>query len=271
MLKVSKQILFLLAVLWSVFQPIYAKKNLVLIICSNNLPVYKIHQESWRYYMHAFKEDFESYFLQIDENLEEEYRLVGDILWIKGKESIRPGILEKTIKGFKFFLDRKGEFDYVIRPSLSSFLVLPRLKSFLKNVPKTRFYGGNLVEHFDGGNLVEHFISGACFILSMDLMESMAMKEQYFLGRRDKLDDVVIGNFLVQELSIQPLHHPNYEFVKNRRPQKIASSLPKEVFHFRIKVEHHREGIEKVIHNDLLNIFYPTIMKEKKLKRKVFS
>ena len=258
----AKQIFFILAVSASLFQPIDAKKNLILIISSNNLPVYKIHQDSWRVYMHAFEEDFESYFLQMDENLKEEYSLVGDVLWIKGKESLFPGIIEKTIKGLKFFLDRKEDFNYVIRPNLSSFVVLPRLKKFLAEMPKTQFYGGNLLGHF---------ISGACFILSTDLMESLVTNEHNFMGRKDKADDVLIGDYLVNEMSVQPFHHFNFEFVKNHRPKKMVSFIPEEVFHFRVKVEHHREGIERIIHNDLLNIFYPTIMMEKKLKKRVFS
>lgn len=258
----AKQIFFILAFLASLFQPIDAKKNLILIISSNNLPVYKIHQDSWRVYMHAFEEDFESYFLQMDENLKEEYSLVGDVLWIKGKESLFPGIIEKTIKGLKFFLDRKEDFNYVIRPNLSSFVVLPRLKKFLAEMPKTQFYGGNLLGHF---------ISGACFILSTDLMESLVTNEHNFMGRKDKADDVLIGDYLVHEMSVQPFHHFNFEFVKNHRPKKMVSFIPEEVFHFRVKVEHHREGIERIIHNDLLNIFYPTIMMEKKLKKRVFS
>jgi hypothetical protein len=211
--------------------------------------------------MHAFKEDFESYFLQFDETLEEEYRLDGDILWIKGTEAITVPKVEKTIKGLKFFLDRKDEFDYIIRPNLSSFVVLPRLKNFLKGKPKKRFYGGNLVED-------SNFISGACFILSTDLMESIVLKEQYFFGKEYEPDDVVIGDFLVHEMSIQPFHHPNFHFLKKCRVKKNPWCLPEEVFHFRIKLERDREEFEGIIHKDLLSIFYPELIGDKKKFRK---
>ena len=258
----SRQIFFILAVLASLCQPIYAKKNLVLILSSENLPVYKVHKESWRLYMHAFEEDFESYFLQYDDSLDGEFLLEGDTLWMKGKESIIPGCMEKTAKAFKYFSNRKDEFDYIIRPNLSSFIVLPRLKDFLKNKPKTRFYAGNKIDFF---------ISGACIILSTDLMESISSNNPFFQDYEEDLDDVQIGYFLVGGMSIQPFHHPNHQFIKSCRPKKIAPFIPKEIFHFRIKCPYNRERVERIIHNDLLNIFYPTIMMEKKLKKRVFS
>jgi hypothetical protein len=247
--------------LWCIFfsPSIFGKKNLVLIISSDDQPVYRLHKESWRIYMNAFEGDFESYFLQYDDSLKEEFYLDGDTLWLKGKESVCPGCLEKTVKAFQYFLNRKEEFDYVIRPNLSSFIILPRLKDFLKDKPKTQFYGGYLVDHF---------ISGACFMISTDLMESMVVNKEYFMGRKDKNDDEIIGEFLLHKMFIQPFHHPNFQFIERCRPKKIALLIPKEIFHFRVKYPPNREAVETIIVNDLLNIFYPTIMLKRNFSKK---
>lgn len=55
----------------------------------------------------------DTYFLCFDPELPAEFRVDGDLLWIRGSESLVPGILQKTIDGILRF-DLNG-YDYVVR------------------------------------------------------------------------------------------------------------------------------------------------------------
>jgi hypothetical protein len=59
------------------------KKLLVLVICSDDLPVYGPLQEMWRNYMHSDPEYFESYFIRGNPDLATEAEIQGDVLYLR--------------------------------------------------------------------------------------------------------------------------------------------------------------------------------------------
>ncbi len=111
-------------------------KILVLIIASDNLPVYVEEQKIWRAYMHLNPKHVEAYFIKADPTLSTPFAIKEDIIWARGAENVRPGVLNKTLLAFEALLPRLHEFDYVIRTNLSSFYVFPRLFTFLETLPK---------------------------------------------------------------------------------------------------------------------------------------
>ncbi len=67
---------------------IYAKekpKNLFLIICSDNQPIYPFIMKIWRSYMNLDEDHFKCYFLRASNELSSDALIDEDTLWIKGE------------------------------------------------------------------------------------------------------------------------------------------------------------------------------------------
>ncbi len=56
-------------------------KTLLIIIASDNVPVYQYFQQSWRSYMHSDPEHIEAYFLKGDPDLPVPVLIDKDIIW----------------------------------------------------------------------------------------------------------------------------------------------------------------------------------------------
>jgi hypothetical protein len=222
---------------------------LVLIIASDDQPVYPELQKIWRAYMHNDPEHVEAYFIRGNPHLSSSYKVEGDILWTPTAESIKPGILNKTILSLEAFLPRiREEFDYILRTNLSSFYVFPKLLEFLKTCPRKNFYGGSDIGH------ISTIGSGCGFLISPDVAELLVRNKHHFLNNRSDYDDVIIGCFLGSR-KIPLVHHKRITFTKLADWQRQRNNL--DAFHFRVKnPDHLRLRDDVYIQAQLLNIFY---------------
>ncbi len=224
-------------------------KVLVLIIASEDLPVYSELQKIWRSYMHNDPEHIEAYFIKGDPDLSSLCEINGDIIWSRTPESLAPGILNKTILSLEAFLPRiQQEFDYILRTNLSSFYVFPRLLNFLKTCPKKNFYCGSDI----GPNC---FIGSGCgFLISPDIAELLVQHKDHFINNTTP-DDVAIGEFLKQQ-GIPLSLHTRINFLNLQEWHRQKKNL--NAFHFRIKNPCNlRLSDDIYIQTQLLNIFYP--------------
>lgn len=238
------------------------KTGLILVVSSHNETVYSSHKDSWRRYMHAFEKDFESYFIEFDPHLQQPYTLEGDTLKMRGEESIVPGVLDKTLLALKYFENRFDQFEFVIRPYVSSFLVYPRLKKYLKRQQKEKFYGGHPLffpdyEGIKGNHL--NYSSGACPIFSIDLAKYLVSYAEFYIGVPDSkynADDLLLAKAIKETGGIlTPFKSCFIE--KFASPFRIVPSTSKEIFHFRIKlVQNIRHILERKVHRELYEIFY---------------
>lgn len=214
-------------------------KTLVLIICSEGLPIYKEFKEVWRSYMHLDPDHFECYFIRANPRLCSETLIEKDEIWSKTEENLIPGILNKTLMSLELLLPRLHEFDFVLRTNLSSFFVFPNLLSFLRNVPREKLYCGIPHQFYNPPN---KWVCGAGIVLSIDLVRELVANKQSMMDLKGKgeldvdyypdVDDVVIGNFFHQKgIQITPGKyleiHNNWEYVKD--------NIPDDIYHFRIK------------------------------------
>jgi hypothetical protein len=234
-------------------------KILVLIIASDDKPVYVELQKIWKAYMHLDKEHVEAYFIRGNPDLSTLYQIQDDIIWSKTRESTIPGILTKTLLSMECLLPRIDQFDYVVRTNLSSFYVFPRLLEFLKTLPKEKCYCANVTDY---GTF--YFGSGAGFILSPDLVKKLVENKKTLLEQHSNLhDDVRIGLFFHEEgIPLQPaprldllcLHH--WDIYKN--------SIPQNIFHLYAKnlQDHLRLTDEITIQKGLLKMFYNISLSE---------
>lgn len=87
--------------------------------------------------MHNYKDNIEAYFIRGNPDLEKT-ELVEDTIWSKTEESLRPGIINKTLLSLEYLQDRINSFDYVLRTNLSSFYIFDRLLKILETKPKEK-------------------------------------------------------------------------------------------------------------------------------------
>ncbi len=253
----------ILCLVFGVFcaRPIQAKdpKTLVLIICSDNLPVYVDLQRVWRSYMHLDPEHFECYFIRAVPELSSDFLIKDDVIWSKGQESVIPGLLNKTLVSLEALLPRLDEFDYVLRANLSSFYVFPCLLDFLKRAPRQRFYSG--IHH--GYKNPEHragWVNGSGIIMSTDLAMSLIINKSALLNRSmdscSNFDDVVIADFFTKN-RVGIVSDISREIYSIEDWTNVMKNIPRHVFHFRILTpEPSRQEVDFSIHEILLQFFY---------------
>lgn len=223
-------------------------KVLVLIIASDNTPIYSALQNVWRSYMHNDPEHIEAYFIKGNPDLSSEFQIEGDVIWSRTVENIMPGIVNKTILSLEALLPGiKGEFDYVLRTNLSSFYIFPRLLTFLQTCPTRNFY-------CSGGHA--HFASGSGFLMSPDVVEMLVAHKGELMNDTSGNDDVVIGNFLYQR-GVFVTHHPRIDILSMEYWDSIKNHIPIDVFQLRVKNEDHvRLSDDLCIQYQLLRMFY---------------
>lgn len=228
-------------------------KILVLIIASDQVPVYVELQKIWRRYMHFDPAHVEAYFIKGNPNLKVPYQFEGDIIWSKTDEGWSPdsaGIINKTILSMEAMLGRLHEFDYVLRTNLSSFYAFPTLLSTLQHLPRQNCY---FAHGTDGENKIG---SGCGFILSRDLVELLVKNKREFLYHHTPTDDQIIGEFLISK-NIKLIPHARLDLIAIEDWDKIKNNLPDSIFHFRIKTDYPLRMRDDIrIHNELINIFY---------------
>lgn len=227
-------------------------KVLVLIITSDDLPVYTELQNIWRSYMHRDREHVEAYFIRGNPNLAYEYEIEEEIIWSRCQECLIPGILNKTIISLEALLPRiKSEFDYVLRTNLSSFYVFPRLLEFLRQCPRTNFYGGSPIGQHD-----IYIGSGSGFLMTPDIAELLVKNKQHFINNASTYDDVIMGKFL-KGRGVRLQTHPRMDCYTMKDWNRQKDNIPDSMFHFRIKnPEQLRLKDDVYIQLQLLNMFY---------------
>ena len=232
---------------------------LVLIIASNDLPVYSHLETIWRQYGHKDPERVTCFFMKAHPTLTSEVVIQDDIILCKTQESIIPGILNKTIISLQALdalpTDNRmslSSYDYVLRCNLSSFYIFPRLLRILESSPRTHFYYGTSIGDGVTG-------SGCGFILSKDVAHVLA-SESSLIGKTDSNDDLVIGHFLINKGYRLKLHHRVDRFTKDPEPAWLheveRAKHDESIFHFRTKLPNDERLVyETEIRKELLRLF----------------
>ena len=146
---------------------------------------YSILKDLNKTYFDIFKDDIKFFFVEYNENINEDVLEVDDFIYIKGlEEPIIPNILIKKIKSM-IYIKSKYKFDYIINTNLSSFWNIPVLLSLYNNIPRKKFFGGHVI--------FNSFITGTGIIISNDLLPILLSINSYNFGDNE---DVVISHFM---------------------------------------------------------------------------
>lgn len=169
----------------------------------------------------------------------------NDLYFENVEESLRPGILDKTVEAMKH-VNQHYEYKYLMRTNLSSFFVLDRFLKYTKTLPQEKCFVG-----INGQYYGQTFISGAGYLMSRDVVN-------YFIENRhlmnDKLpDDVASGIIVSRKFKVMKpeikwrydIDHNNNILLEN------VDQLPtdEEYFHFRLKNNTERRNRQKDVKN----------------------
>ena len=177
-------------------------KILNLVLYSEDENYFKMKEILNKYY--SYLKNFiniDHYFYCFKEDLNSEYLIENEMIYIKGKESFLGGILDKTLKTLDLFKD--SDYDYVVRTNISSVIDFESLSNWLYYNPMD--YGGPF--NYSGCNQVDSdgltqenfekyknvpFVGGNCIVMSLKFVRSLLeiKNEILHLGI---IDDVSIG------------------------------------------------------------------------------
>jgi hypothetical protein len=178
-------------------------KLLFLIISSSDyLPHYPFLKQQWQSYMNNYS-NIDCYFLDDYPDLDQDFTIKPNHFIVKQKETLIPGILNKTIIAIRELTKLKS-YDYIIRTNLSSYWNLQNLQKFLSSIyinPHDYFYASQII------NLDHHnfpFGQGACIILNSFTADFL--QKSYHLLDLSLPDDIAIGQFFYNHnIKIFPL------------------------------------------------------------------
>ncbi len=218
-------------------------KVLFLILASDNQPVYLEFQRIWRKYMKS-RPEIDCYFYKGDPNLETQYKVDGDTLWIRIEESLDT-VYEKTLKAFEYFAEKLDQYDFVFRPNLSSFVVFEKYLQHCSTLPRQK-----AVSSFIGYYENFTFPAGTGFTMSTDVVLELVKEKPPIVF----LDDVTIGKWLHSKC-IPIFSVPRGDYIYNDGQPHYKGGTMENTFLYRVKNEQNRR-LDVEIHERLLNNNY---------------
>ena len=170
--------------------------NLVLFSHSNEYDeMYRITRDYYRRFSnvttiyYTFSESIDGSESRSDDITKGSESLRDDILYLHGKESYIPGILDKTMKAFSYGVKTFPSYDYIVRSNISTIVNFSLLQNNLRSNP-IQYGGGLLLTYSINGNDIV-YASGTSIIIGMALAKELCKKTDK--ARYDIIDDVAIG------------------------------------------------------------------------------
>jgi hypothetical protein len=155
-----------------------------LIISSSDVPQYLQMKELSKMYYNLFNDTIKTFYIEFKNNLDVDIIEHEDHIYMKGVESIIPGILIKTKLALDY-INTKYNYNYVIRTNLSSFWDLNNLLKFKNFLPHRNLCCGHLP--------FNSFISGTGIIMSSDVSNKITSLIDTTTSNHD---DVYISSLL---------------------------------------------------------------------------
>jgi hypothetical protein len=222
---------------------------LFLIISSNDNCIYDEFKKLQRLYLSLpidSEYNIQHFFVEFKSDMDDNIvTRENDIIYIKGDESINPGMILKTCKAMEYVYNNCN-YDFLIRTNLSTIFNLSNLCEYLRLLPK---------ENACGGFNYRTFITGTGIILSKDISKIIVdnfLRYDIYKHNEDIIISAVLNKFKT------PYYNPkhffkwgiivedenidcsDYEYFLTKGQFKELD-LPNNILHFRIKNETNRE------------------------------
>jgi hypothetical protein len=217
--------------------------NLVLYSSDNGGPYDKMRNLTDKYYKRFHF--VTTYYYCFKPDLEKDFELKDNILYVKGDESYIPGILQKTIDAFEYFREEIPKYRYVVRSNISTIIRFDILQEDLKN--NAVGYGCALcwnMEHDNNKTLHPYspiiFSSGTSIIFSSDVVMNIINNKNKL--DMQKIDDLSIGEFVEKEMPEVKL-------------QPVLKNTKNFGFHFVPDLKEDRDKIKELIQDNKIIFF----------------
>lgn len=160
-------------------------KGIFIIISSHDNPVYEEFRNLHRIYLKNYRPLLRYFFVEFRNNQDEIVIEEDDYIYIKGEESINPGMILKTCKAFEY-INNTYNYEFIIRTNLSTVFHIPNLLEYLYIIPNTNSCGG-----FN----YRSFITGTGIFLSRDVANQIV--ENFLRYDITKFnEDIIISGLL---------------------------------------------------------------------------
>lgn len=222
-------------------------KILILIIASDNEPIYKSLQDLWRLQFNIHPE-IDCFFVKCNPAIDTEYVISHETntIFVKAEESLHYGITFKTLMAMKAL---SSNYEFTLRTNLSSFYVLEKLYDLVSNFSRTNCFAGILGEA-EG----VHFVSGCGFLISQDISEYLVANINSVWDSRLKYDDLCFGKIIFSKFPTSFRMIPRHDII--HFPSE--SVINDDCCHYRIKVDANRD-YDLEIRKRCLNYYYPNL------------
>ena len=200
----------------------------ILVIASKNTPRELMLIEFWQRIIQKYADitEINTYLLFNDEHLTSDYTIGNNVITFKDRETVIPGILNKTMKAFEIL---KDQYDLFFRTNLSSYVHYPKILSVFNELKQHKYvYGGikNRMRKF--------FFSGAGFFISKDVIKDFLLKEN--LINYHEIDDQSIG------LALMKNYHQIFLYIGQRKDYSSKiNKLDDNYYHYRLKKDYSHE------------------------------
>lgn len=230
--------------------------NTIILVIASHSFIYDCFISYWREIMKSIplnENKFKIFFLFSDPTLSVDILLKDDCIFVKGEESLEPGILEKTMAALQY-CDHHFDYNFIIRTNLSSFWNLYTLHDYLETISRENMIGSSFMQYLDRkhcdiyyrypsyfslidsiftgtGKQMEHFhfLDGAGFLLSRDMVRLLILPVPFYTKLLSIPDDVAITIALLFHLIIQEKNIPFQELFVLQKFHAL-DFLPNEIY-----------------------------------------
>ena len=141
---------------------------IMLILTSSDVPIYEEFKKTISMYHARCTDRVKHFYVEFKPDIQEDVLENGEFIYIKGNETFKPGIYNKTMAAMRH-VNSKYDYKHIIRTNVSSFWNLENTLEFQKKLTIHDFAGGIVHLH----NLIP-FITGTGIFITKDIAEKIS-------------------------------------------------------------------------------------------------
>lgn len=220
--------------------------KLIILIISSPGTIYEEFKRLQLKYLKLYETELKFFFVEFKNDINQDIIIDDYNIYIKGSESINPGMIIKTCKAINW-INQNYEYEILLRTNLSTLLNLENIFKFIDLLPKKNSFGGF---SFCG------FITGTGIFMSKYDSEILVSKYE-FLNLNNINEDVLISQCLASNNSIyyNPVPQFKWALIINNRDVIISEGFlyyqtdskfiefefDKDILHYRINNSDNRQ------------------------------